>query len=836
MRTLKKALSLVLVLAMVFALAVPGFAADTTKKASDYKDYSKVTNTEAVDVLTAIGVLHGNTDGTFGPEGNFTRAEAATLITYMLLGDKIADALPTAATKFSDVPASFWGAKYIAYCAEAGIVNGYGDGKFGPNDKLTANQWALMLLQAVKAKGVDKVGGASWEIQTTKLAMQAKLATADDLTGTFNRDAAAKLALNALFYTEKGTTSTYIVKDNAGKQLYKGTDAVTALLMKQGTSGATLEVEEVSNGSLANEVFKLTKTTATTGEEAFARPATKYTQEGAKTNPIAVCANKAVLTYTTAVTGKTLYKDLGRTTTTTAITYYKDGVQSSITGWTADGLNATAAWTIGGNGVLTEVYKTAADSYTITEIIPHYTTVKSVKTTTNDKTGVATTTTTLKNNKTSTEFTSFAKNDAVIYTGTSAKVVSLQTAQKITGVLTKATTVNSVPTFTIGGKDYQISGGSTLNAADITGTTNANMGKTVNYYVDNYGYLIAAVDPTTAATGTYIQVLAADKSTTAANYMNISGNVTGKVYGVLSNGTYGEYTVNYTKSPAFGTSSAAGTTKADVTTASSVAIYKYTTNAAGELLLTAVTTDTTNGIATTSAAITTGATSVAVTGTSAATKVVLNSATAFMFFETTSANDATVKNFSTKTGNANSGNVPAGATVVYEKGIAVAVFVGGQYIDPSVTADIVYVDASTKTHTTEAVIDESGKLTTKEVYSYTAYTADGETLTVTSNTVNLAADESDGTTHDALYYYNTDKTLGEAVAAGNFVKGALTVFGSTLKVGSADSYYSYNADNVNFMKGTTDATLTTGQTVIAVKASTGNTLTHIWVLTDAPSA
>ena len=59
MRTLKKALSLVLVLAMVFALAVPGFAANTTKKASDFKDYSKVTNKEAVDVLTAIGVING---------------------------------------------------------------------------------------------------------------------------------------------------------------------------------------------------------------------------------------------------------------------------------------------------------------------------------------------------------------------------------------------------------------------------------------------------------------------------------------------------------------------------------------------------------------------------------------------------------------------------------------------------------------------------------------------------------------------------------------------------------------------------------------------------------
>ena len=63
MRTLKKALSLVLVLAMVFTLAVPALAVD---KAADFKDYDKVTNKEAVDVLTAIGVINGNADGTFG--------------------------------------------------------------------------------------------------------------------------------------------------------------------------------------------------------------------------------------------------------------------------------------------------------------------------------------------------------------------------------------------------------------------------------------------------------------------------------------------------------------------------------------------------------------------------------------------------------------------------------------------------------------------------------------------------------------------------------------------------------------------------------------------------
>ena len=196
MRTLKKALSLVLVLAMVFTLAVPALAVD---KAADFKDYDKVENKEAVDVLTAIGVINGNADGTFGADAKFTRAQGATMIAYLTLGKTVADALPTSATKFSDVPANFWGAKYIQYCANEGIINGYGNGKFGPDDELTSAQWALMLLGALgyQAK-YEGIGGAGWEIAATKLAMQAGVASADDMVGTMTRDTAAKMAFNTL--------------------------------------------------------------------------------------------------------------------------------------------------------------------------------------------------------------------------------------------------------------------------------------------------------------------------------------------------------------------------------------------------------------------------------------------------------------------------------------------------------------------------------------------------------------------------------------------------------------------------------------------------------------
>ena len=80
MKNLKKVLSLVLALAMALSLMTAAFAAD----ASDYKDYSKVTYKEAVDVMTAAGIFNGGDGNNFNPDATLTREQAAKIITYML--------------------------------------------------------------------------------------------------------------------------------------------------------------------------------------------------------------------------------------------------------------------------------------------------------------------------------------------------------------------------------------------------------------------------------------------------------------------------------------------------------------------------------------------------------------------------------------------------------------------------------------------------------------------------------------------------------------------------------------------------------------------------------
>lgn len=56
----------------------------------------------------------------------------------------------TAAPKFPDVGNTHWALEEITLLSSMGIINGYGNGKFGPNDSITVNQGILMIERIVK--------------------------------------------------------------------------------------------------------------------------------------------------------------------------------------------------------------------------------------------------------------------------------------------------------------------------------------------------------------------------------------------------------------------------------------------------------------------------------------------------------------------------------------------------------------------------------------------------------------------------------------------------------------------------------------------------------------
>ena len=234
MRTLKKTLSLVLVVAMVLGLCVVG--ASAYNKVEDFTDdVSKIGDAyyEAVGVLTGIGVIDGMTETAFEPQGNYTREQAAKIIAYMQLGKDKADSLKCTTAPFEDVAATRWSAGYIAYCVEQGIIDGMTETTFEPTAKLTGFQWAKMLLCAVGFGVNGEFTGSSWSVNTAKVAHTVDL-FAGDLAGAdhvaLTREQAALYAFNVLTNVKKVAYSPNVTSYVYGIEGYTTVNGINSTL------------------------------------------------------------------------------------------------------------------------------------------------------------------------------------------------------------------------------------------------------------------------------------------------------------------------------------------------------------------------------------------------------------------------------------------------------------------------------------------------------------------------------------------------------------------------------------------------------------------------------
>ena len=160
MRNLKRALSLALAAVMVLSMMVIGAGAVSI---DDFSDKDEIVNTEAVTTMVSLGVINGKDDGSYDPTGIVTRAEMAKLISVMLNGGKD-PTLGEVSANFTDT-AGHWAESYIAYVANLSIIDGRGDGTFGPNDQVTGAQAAKMLLTALGYRSeIEGFTGANWAI------------------------------------------------------------------------------------------------------------------------------------------------------------------------------------------------------------------------------------------------------------------------------------------------------------------------------------------------------------------------------------------------------------------------------------------------------------------------------------------------------------------------------------------------------------------------------------------------------------------------------------------------------------------------------------------------
>lgn len=95
-------------------------------------------------------IMNGTGADTFSPSTPVNRGMIVQIL-YNLAGQPKAEG----GSGFDDVPSDFWCADAIAWASKLGVVNGCGDGTFGPNDNMTRDQMAVILFNYARAMGYD---------------------------------------------------------------------------------------------------------------------------------------------------------------------------------------------------------------------------------------------------------------------------------------------------------------------------------------------------------------------------------------------------------------------------------------------------------------------------------------------------------------------------------------------------------------------------------------------------------------------------------------------------------------------------------------------------------
>ena len=98
---------------------------------------------DPVELLAARGFIKGDAAGRFAPERAVTRAEMAALLLRLTGNTELSPAMPT----FTDVAPGAWYYGAVEGASKAGLLKGYGDGAFRPNDPLTREQLAALAVR-----------------------------------------------------------------------------------------------------------------------------------------------------------------------------------------------------------------------------------------------------------------------------------------------------------------------------------------------------------------------------------------------------------------------------------------------------------------------------------------------------------------------------------------------------------------------------------------------------------------------------------------------------------------------------------------------------------------
>ncbi|MBM6911564.1 S-layer homology domain-containing protein [Oscillibacter valericigenes] len=560
---MKKFLSLVLALVMTMSLVT------VSAGAKDFTDDSEITYKEAVDVISALGVVDGYSGGDFRPDDVLTRGAAAKIICNLILGPTTASALSAGTAPFKDVPVTNTFAGYITYCSQQGIISGYADGTFRPTGTLSGNAFMKMLLGALGYDSkIENYTGANWTVSVIKQAVGIGLDDGnDEFVGSkaVTRQEAALYAFNMLQATmvEYDQQNTIVVGDITINTTSSRKDVTN--------NDANETIANDNKMQFAERYFDDLK--LSDGTDDFARPANVWRLKAEK---IGTYAKEADASYTAKVAVDDIYADLdlGSSVDKKDVTVYEDGAELKDKAVAITKNDDDTEF--GANGVLTEVfYDDDDDTVVITMVNTYVGTInRSVAAKGNKAAYVEIAPEDVKpagvNGIQDFETAESFEDDAYVlytYSQSADEVKSVALAEEVTGTVTRAENANNSTdgqdkkSLTIGGTKYNASAKA---AGQDVGEVSVDEDYTI--YLDAYGYMIYieendeigdyALVLATASKGDFVgdkaELLFADGTSkvvdTAKNYNGKIDDYTIVTYRVDEDGDYTLKAVDQTQS------------------------------------------------------------------------------------------------------------------------------------------------------------------------------------------------------------------------------------------------------------------------------------------------
>ena len=163
--------------------ATPGVQTPSSEKNElPFSDISTHWAKNEITELSAKKIINGFDDGTFRPDFNCTRAEFVTIIVnaFNLTGG--------GEILYNDIQTGAWYTSAIAAAAQTGVINGYPDGGFHPEDKITREEAAVVIYRLLNFLGLNTDGNMEFSdsSQISDFAKEAvgKLGGAGIVSGT----------------------------------------------------------------------------------------------------------------------------------------------------------------------------------------------------------------------------------------------------------------------------------------------------------------------------------------------------------------------------------------------------------------------------------------------------------------------------------------------------------------------------------------------------------------------------------------------------------------------------------------------------------------------------